>query len=136
VIIEKHRHRLMLYSGNRLIRAYRVALGHTDYLAKSREGDGRTPEGAYVIDRRNPNSAFHLALHISYPNAQQIRLARAKGLNPGGDIMIHGLRNGFGWIGRFHRLVNWTNGCVAVTNPEIDQIWHAVPDGTPVSILP
>jgi murein L,D-transpeptidase YafK len=89
-----------------------------------------------VIDRHNPNSAFHLALHVSYPSAADSARAAAAGIPPGGDIMVHGMRNGFGWIGRAHLLVNWTTGCVAVTNAEMDELYRAVPDGTPITIRP
>jgi murein L,D-transpeptidase YafK len=101
-----------------------------------REGDHRTPEGRYVIDRHNPNSAFHLALHVSYPSTSDSARASSGGYSPGGDIMVHGMRNGFGWIGRAHLLVNWTTGCVAVTDAEIDELYQAVPDGTPIVIRP
>jgi murein L,D-transpeptidase YafK len=104
--------------------------------AKVREGDNRTPEGRYIIDSRNAQSTFHRALHVSYPSAADRARACAEGYKPGGDIMIHGMRNGFGWLGRAHRLFDWTRGCIAVTNDEIDEIWRVVPDGTPIKIQP
>ena len=96
---------------------------------KHEEGDGRTPEGAYVLDYRKADSAFHRALHISYPSASDTARAQASGVQPGGLIMVHGLPNGLGFVGKLHRLVDWTDGCVAVTNPEIEEIWAAVADG-------
>lgn len=98
------------------------------------EGDGKTPEGLYVIDYRNQRSQFHLSLHVSYPRPEQVARAKKKGISPGGMIMIHGLRNGAGFLGRFHRLADWTTGCIAVTNEEIEEIWRVVPDGTSIEI--
>lgn len=95
-----------------------------------------TPEGNYVLDWRNPRSKFHRSIHVSYPSASDIAKAREEGVHPGGDIMIHGLQNGLGWIGRFHRLMDWTDGCIAVTDAKMDEIWRAIPDGTPIEIRP
>ena len=89
-----------------------------------------------MLDSRNPQSRFHLSIHISYPNAVDVEAARRAGVRPGGAIMIHGIQNGLGWIGRFHRFWDWTDGCIAVTNSEIEEIWRAVPDGTPIEIRP
>ena len=116
------------------IKEYEVALGSDSVGRKAQEGDGRTPEGSYVIDYRKPNSSFYRALHISYPDAADRAQATVRGVNPGGLIMIHGIRNGLGIVGRWHRLMDWTNGCIAVTNSEIEEIWAAVPDGTPIEI--
>lgn len=132
----KSRRRLYLYSGDRVVREYPVSLGRGGSGAKQREGDRLTPEGNYTLDWRNPDSDYHLALHVSYPNAQDTARAEAAALPPGGDIMLHGLRNGFGWLGRLHRRINWTMGCIAVTNAEIEEIWQIVPDGTPIDIRP
>jgi murein L,D-transpeptidase YafK len=134
VLVEKARHSLTLFSHGRALRTYKVALGHGGLAHKRREGDGLTPEGRYRIDRRNARSRFHRALHISYPSARDIAAARARGERPGGDIMIHGLPNGSGWLGAEHRMMDWTNGCIAVTDEEIEEIWRAVPDGTAVEI--
>ena len=136
VVIEKAARRLVLYRKGTPIKSYEIALGRQPVGPKRTEGDRRTPEGRYTIDDRKSDSAFHLALHISYPNAADIARAQAEGLAPGGDIMIHGIRNGLGWIGRLHRRFDWTAGCVAVTNSEIEEIWRAVPDHTPVEIVP
>lgn len=136
IVIEKAQRRLTLYRGAVALRSYRVALGPQPVGAKEREGDGRTPEGFYSIDRRNAASGYHLALHVSYPEAKDRVHAAALGTAPGGDIMIHGIRNGLGWIGPLHRAVDWTRGCIAVTDPEIDEIAQAAPDGTVVEIRP
>jgi hypothetical protein len=136
VIVEKSSRRLTLLHQGKVLKVYHVALGHTPVGRKECEGDGRTPEGLYRIDLHKSDSAFHLALHISYPNASDVEVARAKGCSPGGAIMIHGTRNGLGWLGRLHRLVDWTAGCIAVTNWEIEEIWRAVPVGTPIEIRP
>lgn len=119
-----------------VIRTYRVALGGTPVGAKEQQGDHKTPEGHYILDRRNPKSQFYKAMHISYPNEQDRRKAKKKGTSPGGDIMIHGLPNGMGSLGAAHRAVDWTDGCIAVTNSEIDEIWELVADGTPIEIKP
>jgi len=111
-----------------------VALGRGDLAPKEREGDGRTPEGHYIIDSRNGASHYHKALHVSYPNAEDRARAAKLGASPGGAIMIHGLPNGMGWLGAAHRLYDWTLGCIAVTDEEIDEIWNLVPVGTPVEI--
>lgn len=136
IIVIKSEHTMMLLRGGYVIHSYRVSLGRGGRGQKMRAGDHKTPEGDYVIDRRNPKSHFHFSLHISYPNATDIQRAREHGFAPGGDIMIHGLQNGLGWIGRFHRVADWTDGCIAVTDSEMDQIWRAVPDGAPIEIRP
>jgi len=136
VLIEKSARRLVLLQRDRPIRVYTVALGGDPIGHKQREGDERTPEGLYEIDARNPDSAYHLALRISYPNAQDRARAATAGVDPGGMTMIHGIRNGLGWIGGLHRFFDWTDGCIAVTNPEMDEIWDLVQVGTPVEIRP
>ena len=136
VLILKKDHVLELLAGGKVIRTYKVALGSGGLAAKEREGDGRTPEGRYVIDSRNAASQYHKALHISYPNADDRKRAARLGVSPGGAVMIHGLPNGKGFIGPAHRLYDWTLGCVAVTDAEIDEIWSLVPIGTPVEIRP
>jgi len=136
VIIEKAAHTLSLYRSGHLLKIYKVALGPNAKGPKERQGDGRTPEGTYAIDSRKQDSAFHRALHISYPNRQDRERARRLGVSPGGDIMIHGLRNGMGFVGKAHLLRDWTQGCIAVTNEEIEEIWRVVRNGTPVEIKP
>jgi murein L,D-transpeptidase YafK len=134
IVIDKSARRLTLYSSGVALRTYGVALGPAPLGHKEREGDLRTPEGRYTIDWRNPGSAFHRALHISYPSPIDMARARRGGYPPGGDIMIHGTPPRFAWLGRAHRLVDWTRGCIAVSNAEIDEIWRAVPNGTVVEI--
>jgi len=136
VLILKKDHRLELLRAGQVIRTYKVALGRGGLAPKQRAGDGRTPEGHFIIDRRNSASEYHLSLHISYPNQEDRKRAAQLHVSPGGDIMIHGLPNGKGWIGSAHRLYDWTLGCIAVTDPEIDEIWKLVPTGTPVDIRP
>ena len=136
IVIEKAARQLTLFSHGAPIKTYKVALGSNPVGPKQRQGDGRTPEGLYTVDARNADSSFHRALHVSYPNAQDKVRAAALGVDPGGDIMIHGIRNGLGWLGSFHRIKDWTKGCIAVTDPEIDEIWNEVPVGTPVEIKP
>ena len=136
IIVRKAARQLHLYNGDRLLKTYRIALGRTPQGPKEREGDGRTPEGSYVIDSRKRDSAFHRALHISYPNADDRRRARRLGVSPGGAIMIHGLANGMASIGAAHAARDWTEGCVAVTNQEIEEIWRVVPNGTRIEIRP
>lgn len=137
VLVEKAERRLHLVdAAGTVLKSYTIALGRDPLGPKQREGDGRTPEGRYTIDWRNPNSAYHLSLHISYPDAADRRRAAERGEDPGGMIMIHGLRNGLGWLGALHHYADWTDGCIAVTNEEIEEIWRLVPNGTPIEIRP
>lgn len=103
---------------------------------KTRQGDHKTPEGVYVLNFRNAQSQFYKSIHISYPSEHDRALARKNGVSPGGDVCVHGLPNGFGAIGAAHRLKDWTDGRIAVTDAELDEIWNAVPDGTPIEIRP
>jgi murein L,D-transpeptidase YafK len=134
VLVLKGERRLILLKEGVQIREYHIALGYNPVGRKERQGDGRTPEGIYRIDCRNPKSEFFMALHISYPKKEDVERARAKGVSPGGEIMIHGLGNRFAFLGPAHRAVDWTRGCIAVTNEEIEEIWRAVPDGVVVEI--
>ncbi len=136
IVIEKGARTLSLFSGVRKLKVYRIALGANAVGPKQQEGDGRTPEGTYVIDSRKRDSAFHRALHVSYPNPEDRLRAKRLGIAPGGAIMIHGLPNGMGAIGKAHVLRDWTQGCIAVTNEEIEEIWRLVPNGTRVVIKP
>lgn len=135
VVIKRRRVLVLLYNG-KVVRRYRIALGFNPIGHKRQEGDGRTPEGRYVIDWRNPKSRFTLSLHISYPNRRDRAAARRRGVSPGGAIFIHGLPNGMTAIGKAHALRDWTEGCIAVTSEEIREIWAAVPNGTPIEISP
>jgi murein L,D-transpeptidase YafK len=136
VLVHKKKHEMELLSGEKTIRTYSIAIGSGGLGPKQRQGDHLTPEGVYEIDWRNEKSQFHRSLHISYPNVADRQRARKQGVDPGGDIMIHGIMNGFGWIGSKHRATDWTDGCIAVTDEEIEEIWKLVPDGTPVEIRP
>ena len=136
VLVEKARHTMTLFADHRPIKSYRIALGSGGLDAKQHEGDGRTPEGRYRIDGRLARSQFHRALHISYPSPADRRAAAARHERPGGAIMIHGLPNGLGFLSGAHRLHDWTNGCIAVTDDEIEEIWRLVPNGTAVEIRP
>lgn len=136
VRVDKSERLLTLYAQGTLMKTHRVALGPNPVGHKQQEGDGRTPEGRYVIDFHKRDSGFHRALHVSYPSAEDRAAARRRRVPPGGDIMIHGLPNGLGAIGSLHLLRDWTQGCIAVTNAEIEELWKAVPDGTPIEIVP
>jgi murein L,D-transpeptidase YafK len=136
VVVLKGARELRLERGGEALKTYRVALGRQPLGHKLQEGDGRTPEGVYRIESRSATSGYHRALRISYPDAADRALAASLGISPGGDVLVHGLPRGLGPVGRLHRLTDWTRGCIAVTNREIDEIWRAVPDGTPIEIRP
>jgi murein L,D-transpeptidase YafK len=136
IVVLKSGHIMRLYSHDKLVKEYHVALGLNPVGPKRRKGDNRTPEGSYVIDLKNPHSQFHLSLRVSYPNAQDRERARRLGVDPGGSIMIHGLPREFASLGARHRENDWTWGCIAVTNPEIEEIWSLVQVGTKIEIRP
>jgi len=136
VLVLKGARKLLLMAGNRTIKTYTVSLGRTPVGHKQREGDGKTPEGVYTLDYRNPQSQYHRSIHISYPAPADVENARKLGVSPGGEIMIHGLPNGKDWIGKEHAQYDWTEGCIAVTNEEMDEIWAMVDDGTQIEIRP
>jgi murein L,D-transpeptidase YafK len=136
VLVLKKEHKMQLLDGETVIKSYAIAIGRGGLSPKERQGDHLTPEGLYQIDSRNKNSRFYRALHISYPNEADRERARKLGVNPGSDIMIHGITNSLGWLGSMHRQIDWTDGCIAVTDGEMNEIWLLVPDGTPVEIRP
>ena len=136
VLIEKKERQLTLLSKDGVIKTYKIALGGDPVGPKERQGDNKTPEGTYIIDSRNGDSEYHLSLHISYPNAKDKMRAKELGVSPGGDIMIHGIKNGFSWAGISHAEVDWTKGCIAVTDEEMEEIYKLVPNGTIVEIRP
>ena len=136
IVVEKQKHTLTLYQSGYPIRTYLVALGKQPTGDKLRIGDNRTPEGVFRIDFKNPQSKYHKALHISYPDAAHLARANALGVAPGGDIMIHGLPPQFATLGAEHRTFDWTEGCIALTNAEIEEIWRAVPAGAVIEIKP
>jgi tetratricopeptide (TPR) repeat protein len=136
ILIEKIERRLTLFSKGKVLKTYQIALGGNPNGPKERQGDNKTPEGTYVIDSRNKNSRYHLSLHISYPNEKDKKRAKGLGVSPGGDIMIHGIKNGLSWVGDMHTEIDWTKGCIAVTDEEIEEINRVVPLGTIVEIRP
>jgi len=136
ILIYKSERKMELLRGDTVLRTYHIALGHHPSGKKMQAGDGRTPEGSYTIDRRKMMSDYHLALHISYPDAYDMRQAAAKGIQPGGGIMIHGQPNYMTPAERARLGTDWTAGCIALTNPEIDEVWRLVDDGTTVDIYP
>lgn len=137
ILIHKSARKMYLLSGDKIAKEYDIALGFEPLGAKEEQGDGKTPEGVYKISGRNAKSRYHKSLRVNYPAQKDLENARAKGIkDPGGDIMIHGLPNGMGAIGRAHLLKDWTLGCIAVTSDEIDEIWDLVPIGTTVEIRP
>jgi tetratricopeptide (TPR) repeat protein len=136
ILIEKKERRLMLLSKGEVLKTYKIALGGTPNGPKEKQGDNKTPEGTYFIDSRNKDSHYHLSLHISYPNERDKKRAKELGVSSGGNIMIHGIKNGFSRVGDSHTAVDWTKGCIAVTDEEIEEIEKAAPNGTIVEIRP
>lgn len=136
VIVYKQQRKLVLLSHGREVKTYRVALGTEPVGPKTRQGDHRTPEGTYVLDSRNAHSKFYKAYHISYPNAKDTAAAKKQGAGAGGDVMLHGLPKEYAWVGKAHALHDWTDGCIAVTDEEMDEIWQLLPVGTPIEIKP
>ena len=132
IVVRKAKREMTLLRAGRVLKTYRIALGRTPVGAKERQGDGKTPEGDYTISGRNPRSAFHLSLRVSYPSAADRERARRQGVDPGGDIMIHGLPNAQPTAANSS---DWTEGCIAVTNEEIEELWRLVPNGTRIRIL-
>ncbi|MCP3972522.1 MAG: L,D-transpeptidase family protein [Rhodobacteraceae bacterium] len=131
VVVLKGERRMLLYHHQELLAEHKIDLGFAPSGDKQFEGDGRTPEGRYSIDRRNPESSFHLSLGISYPNETDIEIAREEGLDPGGDIFIHGQAKRFQ-----KRDGDWTAGCISVSNREIEKIYSMVRNGTVIDIYP
>ena len=136
VRVDKSERLMELLAKGKVVRSYAIALGANPVGHKQRQGDERTPEGRYVLDWGNPNSCCMKSLHISYPNAADEAAAKKAGVNPGGMIMIHGQPNGFGWWSWLFQMFDWTNGCIAVTDAEMLEIWNMVPVGTPIEINP
>jgi murein L,D-transpeptidase YafK len=136
VLVKKSERKLYLKSGHNIMKVYHVAFGGDPRGHKQQEGDERTPEGRYILDRKKLDSAFYKAIHISYPNEKDMESAAARGVSPGGAIMIHGQKNGFEWLGFILQCFNWTDGCIAVENSDMDEIWDAVQIGTAIEIIP
>ncbi len=136
VFVDKSEKKMYLLSKGKKVKEYHVVFGANPIGHKQQEGDERTPEGKYILDYKKEDSAFHKSIHISYPNQEDKNIAKEKGVNPGGLIMIHGQKNGLGWLSWFTQWFNWTDGCIAVTNREMDEIWKLVQVGTPIEITP
>jgi len=136
ILVIKSKREMTLLRKGKVLKTYKIALGKKPVGKKVCAGDKRTPEGQYFLDYRKPDSKYHLALHLSYPNPGDVQEAQKLGLSPGGDIMIHGLPDGYEDVDEFHRITDWTDGCIAVTNSEIEEIWRLVPNGTPIVIMP
>lgn len=136
VLVEKSKHLLTLSKAGKPLASFHVVFGANPIGHKQQEGDEKTPEGRYILDSKKANSAFYKAIHISYPNAQDSATAKAKGVSPGGYIMIHGQKNGFGWLSVVLQRFNWTNGCIALNNSDMDQVWASVDVGTVIEVKP
>lgn len=136
VVVRKAERRLLLMRGDRVLRSFDVALGLSPTGHKQREGDFRTPEGNYRLAGRNPNSDFFLAIQVNYPGPEDLRRASEEGVNPGGLIMIHGQPNRPSRPLEYYQTRDWTNGCIAVSNADMVDIWLMTPDNTPIQILP
>lgn len=134
IVVNKSKQKLMVYVNDELLKVYPVSLGFNPLGDKREEGDGKTPEGKYIINDKSPNSDYYLNLGISYPDKMDRKQARKLGKPPGGAIKIHGLPNGYGFIGKFHRWMDWTAGCIAVTNKEIEELYNCVSVGTEIRI--
>lgn len=134
LLVDKSARRLLAYRNGIVVREFRVALGRGGLAPKQRQGDGRVPEGSYRITFHNAASAYHLSLRIGYPTEEQRQAALTAGIDPGGDIMIHGLPTALGALGSRHVLRDWTAGCIGVTNREMDWLFAQVPDGTRIDI--
>lgn len=136
VRVKKSEGKLYLLRAGVPLANFPVVFGAQPKGHKQKEGDERTPEGRYVLDYKKADSAFFKAIHISYPNAQDLARAKQQGVNPGGAIMIHGQRNGLGWLAPIAQLMNWTNGCIALTDKDMQAVWEAVDPGTPIELEP
>lgn len=136
VLVVKSERQLYVMRGDKVLAIYPVTLGAEPKGHKQRQGDERTPEGHYVLDHKNVNSKFYKSIHISYPNAQDRENARKSGVSPGGDIMIHGMPNGWAWTWPLLQQYPWTDGCIALRDKDMDEVWAAVDVGTPIEIRP
>lgn len=136
ILIEKSRHTMSVYHQDKLIKKYKIALGASPKGPKAKQGDQKTPEGEYFITSKNRSARFLLSLGISYPNLKDRENAKKMAVSPGSDILIHGVDSHYSWLGRWHTLLDWTQGCIAVTNDEVEEIYHFTPVGTKVEINP
>ena len=136
ILVLKSKRQLQAFSNGKLVKIYTISLGRNPIGDKEFEGDKRTPEGLYTINDKNPNSGYHKNLGVSYPNQNDIEEANKIDKPTGGQIKIHGIRNGIGFIGKFQRWFDWTAGCMALTNSEIDELYEHTTIGTPIEIRP
>ncbi len=136
VLVIKSEAKLYLKKNGEVFKTYHIAFGANPKGHKQQEGDERTPEGKYILDYKKENSSFYKAIHISYPNNEDKKRAKEKEVSPGGQIMIHGQKNGIGWLSFITQCFNWTDGCIAVSNSAMEEIWNAVNTGTPIEIKP
>ena len=136
VLVVKSEAKLYLINNDKVLNEYKVVFGANPKGHKQKEGDERTPEGSYILDYKKADSAFYKAIHISYPNEKDKKRAREAGVNPGGANMSHGQKNGLGWFPWLTQHFNWTDGCIAVSNSAMDEIWDAISVGTPIEIKP
>lgn len=136
VRVWKAERKLQVLAQGKVVHEFKMVLGSNPLGHKQQEGDGKTPEGAYILDFKKPNSAFYKAIHISYPNAQDLAAAKKRGVSAGGQIMIHGQPNGFGMFAAITQQRDWTAGCIALTNEDMDVLWQAVHVPMRIEILP
>lgn len=136
LVVHKSKRTMSAYSQGKLLKTYPISLGKQPVGHKQFEGDGKTPEGKYRINERNPNSGYHKNLGVSYPNEADKAYAAAQGKSPGGLIKIHGMKNGWGFIGKKHLQKDWTDGCIAVTDEEVDELYRSVKHNAEIEILP
>jgi murein L,D-transpeptidase YafK len=134
VLVKKSEKRMFLLAEGKSIKEYKVVFGANPKGHKQKEGDERTPEGKYILDYKKENSSFYKAIHISYPNENDKGRAKHLGVTPGGSIMIHGQKNGLSWVSWLSQWFNWTDGCIAVKNTEMNEIWGLINEGTPIEI--
>ncbi|TQV78770.1 L,D-transpeptidase family protein [Exilibacterium tricleocarpae] len=134
VKVDKSERKMYLLSGAKVIKEYHISLGANPAGHKQQEGDEKTPEGSYTLDYKKEDSSFYRAMHISYPNETDKKLAQAKGVSPGGFVMVHGQRNWLGWLAPIAQSFDWTNGCIAITNSEMDEFMSLVKTGTEIQI--
>lgn len=134
ILIEKSARKMSVFRGDVMVRTYEIALGFAPAGHKVKQGDGKTPEGIFTVNRRNPKSSYHLSLGIDYPLPADVAAAKVAGVNPGGDIFIHGQPNGMGELATIP--YDWTAGCIAVSDHEIEELWRVVQTGTKVEIRP
>lgn len=136
LVVTKSKRELMAFSNGQLIKTYKISLGKNPFGDKEFEGDKKTPEGIYFINAKNPNSGYYKNLGISYPNKHDLEVSKKIGKPTGGDVKIHGLKNGIGFISKFQRWYDWTAGCIALTDQEVDELYNTVDIGTKIEIKP